>query len=62
MKVKIGNTWYDSSEVDICIQVSAHEQDLIAKLDREIATQGKIAFFSDTDTRTRLDKLEWMNT
>jgi len=47
MRVKIGEQWFDSSEVAICVQVSEREQAQIANMDRAIATEGKFASFPD---------------
>lgn len=60
MKVKIGDTWYDSNEQPICIQVSEQEQRQIADIDRSIAPKGKYAIFPDIMNWTHDQMREWM--
>lgn len=47
MRVKIGNTWYDSKDQAICIQVSEEEQAHIGAMVRSVAPEGKYAKFED---------------
>lgn len=60
MKVKIGNTWFDSNEQPICIQVSELEQKQIGNLDRTIAIHGKYAIFPDEVEMSDGEMIEWM--
>jgi len=60
MKVKIGDTWYDSNEQPICIQISEGEQSQIADLDRSVARNGKYAVFPDTEAMTTEEMFDWM--
>lgn len=60
MRVKIGDTWYDSNEQSICLQVSEGEQQQIADMDRAVSKNGKYAVFPDADKTTATQKLEWM--
>jgi len=59
MRVKIGDTWYNSDDQPICIQVSEFEQRQICSLDRSVATQGKYAIYSDGQG-TADEILKWM--
>lgn len=61
MKVKIGNTWHDSRDEPVCIQIDQTEQEQIAGLDRSIAKQGKYASFPD-NWGPPSAMLEWMET
>lgn len=60
MRVKIGNTWYNSDDQPICIQVSEGEQRQIAALDRSVASQGKYAKYDDKHI-TGEEILDWMS-
>ena len=60
MKVKVGNTWYDSETIPICIQISEREQEHISKLDRSLTKQGKYASFPD-GWGTSEEMRAWMN-
>ena len=60
MRVKIGDTWYNSDEQPICIQISETEQRQIAELDRSVATNGKYAIFPDATIMSKDEMLQWM--
>lgn len=61
MRVKIGDTWYDSDDQAICIQVSETEQQQIGAMDRLLAPEGKYAIFQDDDERTEEERRKWMD-
>ncbi len=61
MKVKIGDTWYDSADEPICIHVSKMEQDQIGSIDRTVIAQGKYASFPDSLKANADQRLKWMN-
>lgn len=60
MRVKIKDTWHDSKEEPICIQISEGEQEQIKNMDRRIAQNGKYAVFPDSDKMTRKQMLDFM--
>ncbi len=60
MRVKIGDTWYNSNKQPICIHVNEDEQQQIANMDRAVGKNGKYAVFPDDDKTTAEQKLEWM--
>jgi len=60
MRVKIGDTWYNSDDQPICIQLTEGEQKQICSMDRSISTQGKYAIFPDADSMTIEEKLKFM--
>lgn len=43
MKVKAGDTWYDSNEVPIMLEVNLGEQRMIGDMDRALAPSGRYA-------------------
>jgi len=55
MKVKINDTWYDSEDTPICLELTEIDQELIDKM-----CGSKIAFFPD-DYTNREEMLEWMD-
>lgn len=59
MKVKIGDVWYDSEEVPICIQVTAAEKELIYT---NPGPEGKFASAPDTFFQTNDEFRKWMST
>tara|TARA_R110001606_G_scaffold392160_1_gene560860 strand:- start:493 stop:681 length:189 start_codon:yes stop_codon:yes gene_type:complete len=60
MKVKIGDTWYSSDDQPICIQVESHKEYSLLTVTNKKGTDGKIAFFPESDASDRESKLEWM--
>jgi hypothetical protein len=60
MRVKIDNTWYDSTEQPICIQIDELEQEQIGNIDRNLATQGKYAVFPNNVALTKDEMIEFM--
>ena len=60
MRVKVNDTWYDSDDQPICIQINTVEQQQIADMDRRVASQGKYAVFPDSDSTTAKQKIDWM--
>ena len=60
MKVKIGDTWYDSDEQPICVQVTEGEQQQIADIDRAVAPAGKYCIFPDSEDWDMESMREWM--
>lgn len=61
MRVKIGDTWHDSDEEPICIEVSETEQKQIADMDRSVARHGRYAKFPDADAMTSEQMFDWMS-
>ena len=59
MKVKVLDTWYDSNEQPLCIQITEQEQKQIGALDRSLAGQGKYAVYSE-EHGTPEEILKWM--
>lgn len=60
MRVKIGNRWYDSSYIPICVQFTDTELSCVQNMDERDAPQRKFAQFPD-DFGTREEKVDWMN-
>ena len=60
MRVKIGDTWYDSNDQPLCIQVSEDEQQAIADMDRSIATSGKFGVGKTDSSFTPDDFRAWI--
>lgn len=60
MRVKIGDTWHDSNEEPICIQISEGEQKQIADLDFKVAPLRKYAIFPNVNDRSPEEMLDWM--
>lgn len=60
MRVKIGDTWFDSNDQPICIQVSEGEQKQIASIDRSVAPKGKYAIFPNASDWTEERMREWL--
>lgn len=60
MRVKIRDTWYDSKDEPICIQINEGEQEQIKNMDRAIAQNGKYAIFPDDESFTRKQMFDFM--
>lgn len=60
MRVKIGETWYDSDEQPICIQVNEAEQQAIADMDRSVAKNGKFGVGKTDSSFTPDDFRAWI--
>lgn len=61
MRVKIGNTWYDSLEQPICIEVNSTEKGQIQDMDMAGKNKAKYASFPD-DSMSKEEMLAWMDT
>lgn len=60
MRVKIGDTWYDSNDQPICIQISEIEHGHISGMDRGVASQCKYASFPDSSGMSPDQMRDWM--
>jgi len=60
MRVKVGDTWYDSTEQPICLQLNELEKEQIANMGPPTANNGKYAVFPDVNALSREEMLEWM--
>jgi hypothetical protein len=66
MKVKIGDTWYDSDDQPICVQVDETERSEIAGMVLSPAKNGSKKYgrygrFPESDTTTTEQKHHWMS-
>ena len=62
MRVKIRDTWYDSKDEPICIEISEFEQKQIAQMDRKIAQHGRYAVFPESwSQKSKDEKIKWMS-
>ena len=57
MKVKIGDAWFDSSEVPICIKLTEQDKINIVNMSPEAK---KYAVFPDIESISKEEMLEWM--
>ena len=60
MWVKIGETWHDSNEQPIMIQLSEGEQEQIANIDREVAPKGRYALYPIEAFNSHEELMEWI--
>ena len=59
MKVKIGDTWYSSTEQPICVQTTDKEHDIIVNMRRD--GRGQFASAPDDYFESPEHMLNWMN-
>ena len=58
MRVKINDTWYDSSDVPICLHMHQKEKDQIAAMDLKVAPDLKYAIVPQEWSAEKIK--EWM--
>jgi hypothetical protein len=62
MRVKVGDTWYDESDVPICIQLTDKDLELIKGMTRETSPKLKYAVWHESAAFENTEQVkEWMN-
>lgn len=63
MRVKAGDTWYDSKDMPLCIQLTEEDLEAIKGMTKETSPQLKYAVFYESAAFKNAEDIKtWMNT